>query len=385
MLHLIAGFRWHTIWEVNGSQHDSHFEAWIEKQIDLSAQTVKKIRFTGTTGSDPSTSQYRDDMAIDYVVIRTDTIARSSGIWQESELGIHYTNGNVGIGTEQPNADLSILGNLSRPLTGHVTVPGNETDVMGVGTRFTQELNVGDSLLIGEEFFIVIEILDDRELTLDVPHTTGELNVTAYTDSDLLSVRTGAETEALVVDKSGKVGIGIANPETTLDVAGPTRVDDLKLADKADCGKLYTDADGNIQCGIDADSGDITDVTAGTGLTGGGSSGNVTLNVDTSEIQTRLTKGCPAGQSIQDIRDTGEVTCQVESDPTFGAWDKSSGISITEFQITDLKGYLTGYTETDPTVNTLGKTNLSCSNGQIAKFSGGVWTCAADADNLNSG
>ena len=37
-----------------------------------------------------------------------------------------------------------------------------------------------------------------------------------------------------------------------------------------------------------------------------------------------------------------------ETDPVFTAWDKSTGISITESQISDLGSYLTSYTETDP-------------------------------------
>lgn len=42
---------------------------------------------------------------------------------------------------------------------------------------------------------------------------------------------------------------------------------------------------------------------------------------------------------------TGTIT---ETDPVFGAWDKSTGISITESQISDLGNYIE--TETDPTV-----------------------------------
>jgi len=41
---------------------------------------------------------------------------------------------------------------------------------------------------------------------------------------------------------------------------------------------------------------------------------------------------------------------------------------------------LTSYTETDPTVNDLGKAALSCGSGQVAKWNGSVWNCADDID-----
>jgi hypothetical protein len=58
--------------------------------------------------------------------------------------------------------------------------------------------------------------------------------------------------------------------------------------------------------------GDITGVTAGTGLTGGGTSGDVTLNADTTVLQSRVNGSCSAGQSIRAISSTGTVTCEVD-------------------------------------------------------------------------
>ena len=49
-----------------------------------------------------------------------------------------------------------------------------------------------------------------------------------------------------------------------------------------------------------------------------------------------------------DHSQAGYLTSYTETDPIFTAWNKSTGISITESQITDLQDYLTSYTETDP-------------------------------------
>jgi hypothetical protein len=66
-------------------------------------------------------------------------------------------------------------------------------------------------------------------------------------------------------------------------------------------------ADGAVTCS--AGLGDITDVVAGFGVSGGGASGAVTLNVDTTEVQARVTGTCGPGQTVVGVNANGSVNC----------------------------------------------------------------------------
>ena len=65
-------------------------------------------------------------------------------------------------------------------------------------------------------------------------------------------------------------------------------------------------------CGDDGAKSSITTVTAGDGLEGGGSTGEVTLSADTSYLQRRVEDGCTGNAALQLIGSDGSVNCSAE-------------------------------------------------------------------------
>ena len=72
--------------------------------------------------------------------------------------------------------------------------------------------------------------------------------------------------------------------------------------------------------------GDVTAVTAGTGLSGGATSGSAILNANTAYLQRRVSNSCTVGSSVRSINEDGTVLCETddvgltsESDPKVGS------------------------------------------------------------------
>ncbi|MBZ0230895.1 MAG: hypothetical protein K8M05_00965 [Deltaproteobacteria bacterium] len=106
-----------------------------------------------------------------------------------------------------------------------------------------------------------------------------------------------------------------ANVAETLEGFDPGTVQ-TRVTGTCTAGSFVTgvNANGTVTCANDTvGAGDITAVTATGGITGGGTSGAITLGIDTSVVQARVTGTCTAGSFVTGVNANGTVTCANDS------------------------------------------------------------------------
>ena len=202
----------------------------------------------------------------------------------------------------------SSTGAISLTDTGYITGVTAGTGLSGGATSGTATLNVsgltvsefaGGSIQTGSESFadsdtalMTAAAVNDRILAFG--YTTSVGDITAVTAGTGLSGGGSAGSVTLQLDMSELT-------DMTSAVVGTE--DELILLDNgSDRRKLISEitlSDFNNDAGWTSNVGDITGVTAGTHLSGGGSSGSVTLNVSTGAVADGGTS-IPTGNDVYD-------------------------------------------------------------------------------------
>jgi hypothetical protein len=217
-------------------------------------------------------------------------------------------NGNVGIGTANPGAQL------------HVAMNGSNYADFRVGDNVS-------STTATDNGFRFIPFSDGNNYIDTKVETGGFLRNRIGAGTEIGSTRTWMSVEG----STGNVGIGTTNPASKLDVAGVIRATDICDETGANCK--------DISAGWGA-GGDIDGVYTGTGLSGGFASGSGTLSVDVGTTTGQIVQVAAANKLpvIDGSNLTGVIASSVAAgagtvgapsisfsgDPNTGWWNPSA-------------------------------------------------------------
>lgn len=180
-------------------------------------------------------------------------------------------------------------------------LPGNEIDPADMDGNRYLGVTVGTDLEMVPRQLLTSTVFSLRAALADDADTIDGLDSSALGDITAVEARTGLSGGGT----SGDVSISADTSYLQRRVAGT-------------CPAGYSiravNVDGSVVCELDDEGdGDITSVTASTGLTGGGSSGAVSLSANTAYLQRRVVGSCAVGYSIRTVNADGSVVCEFDS------------------------------------------------------------------------
>ena len=189
---------------------------------DISTSSIDGLNDVDTTTSSPTSGQ-----ALVWDGTQWEPGSIDTSQWTTATNDIHYTTGNVGIGTTAPAAKLDVEGNVRFLLGGQA--PAYALNITGVGSN-THSIGGGNSLDI--DYSLVTHTGSQRLATgsankyISIGSTSNNssrLHVKGSTSDDTanaFSIFDSSDADLFLVRNDGNVGIGTTAPAHPLDVSG---------------------------------------------------------------------------------------------------------------------------------------------------------------------
>lgn len=247
--------------------------------------------------------------------------------------------GNTSIGTQ--SGQTNGTGTFNTLIGYNADVNANNlTNAMALGAN--ARVNTSNSIVLGNGANVAIgtsapafttgggaHIFNSSVAALRLQSSGGSYEMFSINNGNFGLFDTTSSNYRLYVTAAGNTGIGTTTPTNKLEVAGTIKSTTGGFVFPDGTIQLSAAATCTSNCG-----GTITGVTAGNGLTGGGTTGAVSLAVNTATIQARVTGSCAAGQYVRSVNADGSVVCGMDASNAGTVTSIATGTGLTGGPIT---------------------------------------------------